>query len=293
MSADRPAKGLGMGLQALLGEAAPRAGKSPDSPVAEGGAREIEVARIRANPDQPRSQFGDEGLDELAASIAERGVLQPILVRPDRDGFMIVAGERRWRAAQKAQLHRIPAIVRELGPAEVAEVALIENIQREDLNAIEEAEAYRQLISRHGHSQEGLAKIVHKSRSHVANLLRLLDLPEFVRQSLLRGDITMGHARAVATAGDPEALVRTIVAKGWSVRQAEDAARAEKSPKAPPRKREPAPDADIAALERQLSDMLGLRVQVVHNAEGGTVRVAYSTLDQLDLICQRLSGEPI
>jgi ParB family chromosome partitioning protein len=293
MSADRPAKGLGMGLQALLGEAAPRSSRASEGPAGEGGVREIEVARIRTNPDQPRSQFGDEGLDELAASIAERGLLQPILVRPDGDGFMIVAGERRWRAAQKAQLHRIPAIVRELGPAEVAEVALIENIQREDLNAIEEAEAYRQLIARHGHTQDGLAKIVHKSRSHVANLLRLLDLPEFVRQSLLRGDISMGHARAVATAADPEALVRAIVAKGWSVRQAEDAARSEKAPKAAVRKRAPTPDADLAALERQLSDMLGLKVEVVHKGEGGTVRVAYSSLDQLDLICQRLSGEPI
>ena len=296
MSGDRPGKGLGMGLQALLGESSARA-KQPvdlDDP-ATGGIREIEVARIRPNPDQPRSQFGDEGLDELAASIAERGVLQPILVRPDGDDFMIVAGERRWRAAQKAQIHTIPAIVRDIGDAELAEVALIENIQREDLNAIEEGEAYRQLIAKHGHTQEGLARIVHKSRSHVSNLLRLLDLPEFVRQSLLRNDISMGHARAVATASDPEQLVRTIIAKQWSVRQAEQAARSEKAPKASSPKSAAAAsaDPDLAALERQLSDILGLIVEVSHKGEGGTVRLAYSTLDQLDMICQRLSGEPI
>ena len=296
MSGERPGKGLGMGLQALLGESSARSKEPVDlgSPSA-AGIREIEVARIRPNPDQPRSQFGDQGIEELAASIAERGVLQPILVRPDGDGFMIVAGERRWRAAQKAQIHTIPAIIRDIGDAELAEVALIENIQREDLNAIEEAEAYRQLVSRHGHTQEGLARIVHKSRSHVANLLRLLDLPEFVRQSLLRNDISMGHARAVATASDPEDLVRSIIAKGWSVRQAEQAARTAKAPQASTQKATPAAtsDPDLAALERQLSDILGLKVDVSHKGEGGTVRLAYSTLDQLDMICQRLSGEPI
>ncbi len=292
MSGDRPGKGLGMGLQALLGESSARSKEPVD--LAADGIREIEVARIRPNPNQPRSQFGEEGIAELAASIAERGVLQPILVRPDGDGFMIVAGERRWRAAQKAQIHTITAIIRDIGDAELAQVALIENIQREDLNAIEEAEAYRQLVARHGHTQEGLARIVHKSRSHVTNLLRLLDLPDFVRHSLLRGDISMGHARAVATAPDPETLVRTIVAKGWSVRQAEQAARSAKAPRASSQKTPALPsDPDLAALERQLSDILGLKVDVSHKGEGGTVRLAYSTLDQLDMICQRLSGEPI
>ena len=174
-------------------------------------------------------QFKEEAIDELADSIAERGVLQPILLRPHGDGFEIVAGERRWRAAQRARLHTIPAIVREIDDSTAAEIALIENIQREDLNAIEEAEGYRQLIERHGHTQDNVAKLVHKSRSHVANLLRLLDLPEFVRQSLLRGDISMGHARAVATAPDPEALTREVIAKGLSVRQAEERARAASS----------------------------------------------------------------
>src|SRR6476661_7110452 len=205
-----------MGLQALLGEAARPSAASAEASAGRGGVREIEIARIRPNPSQPRMQFREEALDELAESIAERGVLQPILLRPTGEGFEIVAGERRWRAAQKARLHVIPAIVREIDEGSMAELALIENIQREDLNAIEEAEGYRQLIERHGHTQDGVAKIVHKSRSHVANLLRLLDLPEAVKDSLLRGDITMGHARAVATAPDPEALMREVVSRGYS-----------------------------------------------------------------------------
>jgi ParB family chromosome partitioning protein len=213
---------------------------------------------------------------------------------------MIVAGERRWRAAQRAQLHSIPAIVRYIDESATAELALIENIQREDLNPLEEAEGYRQLTERHGHTQESVAKIVHKSRSHVANLLRLLDLPEFVRQSLLKGDISMGHARAVATAADPESLTREIVQKGLSVRQAEERARNARtgSAREGPGKRATAAraqpvDADLAALERQLGDMLGLKVQVGHKGQGGTVTLHYSSLDQLDMICQRLSGEPI
>ena len=295
MSAER-SKGLGMGLSALLGESSARAKPGGEGEAAaRDGVREIEVARIRPNPDQPRSRFDEEGIEELARSIAERGLLQPILVRPDGEGYMIVAGERRWRAAQKARVHAIPAIVREFAAGEVAEVALIENIQREDLNAIEEAEAYRLLMVAHGHSQEGLSKIVHKSRSHIANLLRLLDLPEFVKQSLLRGDISMGHARAVASAPDPEGLVRTIIDKGWSVRKAEQAARSERPGSSRPRPAKEAEPAnpDIAALERQLGDMLGVKVEVSHKGEGGTVKLSYSTLDQLDMICQRLSGEPI
>ena len=243
-------------------------------------------------------QFNEEAIDELADSIIERGVLQPILLRPHGDGFEIVAGERRWRAAQRARLHTIPAIVREIDHSTAAEIALIENIQREDLNAIEEAEGYRQLIERHGHTQDNIAKLVHKSRSHVANLLRLLDLPEFVRQSLLRGDISMGHARAVATAPDPEALTREVIAKGLSVRQAEQRARIEKPGAGHDIARGSARnyknvDADVVALERQLGDTLGLKVQVAHNGQKGVVTLHYSTLDQLDLICQRLTGEPI
>jgi ParB family chromosome partitioning protein len=303
MSADRPAKGLGMGLQALLGEAArpaaaPSAGEAPGS---KGGVRDVEVARIRPNPNQPRVQFDEDALDELAESIRLRGVLQPILLRPDGDDYMIIAGERRWRAAQRARLHAIPAIVREIDETTTSELALIENIQRQDLNPLEEAEGYRQLIQRHGHTQDEVGRIVHKSRSHVANLLRLLDLPDFVRQSLLQGDISMGHARAVATSEDPEDLTREIIAKGLSVRQAEARARRERARPGPgadigrasARNAAKVVDADLEVLERQLGDLLGLKVQVMHKGQGGAVTLHYSSLDQLDMICQRLSGEPI
>ena len=300
MSADRPAKGLGMGLQALLGEA----GRPPaptDVSAPRGGVREVEIARIRPNPDQPRIQFDETALDELADSIRERGVLQPILLRPVGEDFMIIAGERRWRAAQRARLHSIPAIVREIDESTTAELALIENIQRQDLNPLEEAEGYRQLIERHGHTQDDVGRIVHKSRSHVSNLLRLLDLPEFVRQSLLKGDISMGHARAVATAEDPSEIAREIIEKGLSVRQAEERARRAKMRSSPgsssnrgsPRSAFQPVNADLEALERQLADILGLKVQVSHKGQGGTVNLHYSSLDQLDMICQRLSGEPI
>jgi ParB family chromosome partitioning protein len=303
MSGERPGKGLGMGLQALLGEAArpaPAPG-SGDAPPSRGGVREVELARIRPNPNQPRVQFDEEALDELAESIRQRGVLQPILLRPDGEDYMIIAGERRWRAAQRARLHAIPALVRDVDDSTTSEIALIENIQRLDLNPLEEADGYRQLIERHGHTQDEVGRIVHKSRSHVANLLRLLDLPEYVRQSLLKGDISMGHARAVATSEDPEELTREIIAKGLSVRQAEARARREKSRPGPgadigrasARNAGKAVDADLEVLERQLGDLLGLKVQVVHKGQGGAVTLHYSSLDQLDMICQRLSGEPI
>ena len=302
MSSERSAKGLGMGLQALLGDVARPAGAPAAEPgTSRGGVREVEVARIRPNPNQPRVHFDEEALDELADSIRERGVLQPILLRPDGEDYLIIAGERRWRAAQRARLHTIPAIVREIDESTTAELALIENIQRQDLNALEEAEGYRQLIARHGHTQDDIGRIVHKSRSHVANLLRLLDLPEFVKQSLLQGDISMGHARAVATAEDPEELTREIITKGLSVRQAEERARREKVRPGPgadigrasARNAAKTVDADLDALERQLGDILGLKVQVSHKGQGGAVTLHYSSLDQLDMICQRLSGEPI
>jgi ParB family transcriptional regulator, chromosome partitioning protein len=290
-----PKKGLGRGLSALLGEA-PRAAE--EVAARRGTVRDVEVARIRPNPAQPRQHFDEDAMAELAESIRQHGVLQPILLRAVDGGYELIAGERRWRAAQKAQLHSIPALVREHDDSSSAELALIENVQREDLNAIEEAEGYQALVGRFGHTQDNVAKLVGKSRSHVSNLLRLLDLPEAVRLMLVRGDISMGHARAVATAPDPEALANEIAGKGLSVRQAEKLAKRGRpgagSDLARASARNAAPvDSDLAALERQLSDMLGLKVQVKHAGAGGTVALSYSSLDQLDMICQRLSGEPI
>ncbi len=292
----KKATGLGRGLSALIDEAVrPPSGAVPASA---GGVRAVEIGRIRPSPAQPRRHFDEQALAELAESIAERGLLQPILLRSVGDGFEIVAGERRWRAAQKAKLHQIPAIVREIDDEASAEIALIENVQREDLSSIEEAGGYAKLITRYGHTQEVVAKLVGKSRSHVTNLLRLLDLPESVQLMLLRGDISMGHARAIASSPHAEALAREIVEQGLSVRQAEARARFARAPggriETKSAKADGRPvDADLAALERQLGDLLGLRVKVAHGKGGGTVALHYSSLDQLDMICQRLSGEPI
>jgi ParB family chromosome partitioning protein len=295
MSAEaQPRRGLGRGLSALLGEA------TREDPIGPNGERStgvqtIPVASITPHPGQPRRHFDDAALTELAASIAARGLIQPLVVRPHGSGFQIVAGERRWRAAQRAQLHEVPVIVRDFDEAETLEVALVENIQREDLNAIEEAEAYRRLIKDYGHSQEELGKFVHKSRSHIANLIRLLDLPGSVRDAVADGRLTMGHARALITAPDPAALAEEVIRRGLSVRETENLARGAKPGGG---KRQPATNngggnADIEALERQLGDMLGLKVKIAHTGNGGTVALAYSSLDQLDMICQRLSGEPI
>ena len=286
-------RGLGRGLSALLGDVQREQPVGADAPR-DDGIRMIAVAAIKPNPDQPRRHFDEAALDELAASLKARGLLQPIVVRPQGSEFQIVAGERRWRAAQRAQLHQVPAIVRALDDAETLELAIIENIQRQDLNAIEEAEAYQRLGAEYGHTQDALGKLVGKSRSHVANLLRLLDLPETVRAAVADGRLSMGHARALITAPEPAALADEVIARGLSVRETEKLAKGVK----PPRERL-APieykgsDADVAALERQLGDVLGLKVAIVHGPKGGSVTVHYSTLDQLDLVCQRLSGGPI
>ena len=284
--------GLGRGLSSLLGEVVreePVAAGSERSP----GVRTVPVSELEPHPEQPRRHFDEDALDELARSIEARGLIQPIVVRPWRGGYQIVAGERRWRAAQRARLHQVPVIVRDFDEAETLELALVENIQREDLNAIEEAEAYRKLIDRFGHSQEALGRIVHKSRSHIANLLRLLDLPAAVRAMLADGRLSMGHARALITAPDPEALAMQVVERGLSVRETERLARGAKPAGARPARLPKDSDADIAALERQLGDILGLKVKIAYGGGAGSVTLGFSSLDQLDLICQRLTGERI
>jgi ParB family chromosome partitioning protein len=301
LSRPKPRSGLGRGLNALMGDLAreepvggTKAGASP-------GVRSLPVGSLTPHPGQPRRHFDETALEELAQSIAQRGLIQPIVVRPHGTGYQIVAGERRWRAAQRARLHEVPVIVRDFDDTQTLEVALVENIQRQDLNAIEEAEAYQRLIEDFGHTQEALGKLVHKSRSHVANLLRLLELPRQVQERVLQGALTMGHARALIGAPDVEALADRIVDRGLSVRDTEKMVRAAKPASVDHRlgvsagggSGGAARDADLAALEHQLGDLLGLGVRVTFGPKGGTLTLNYSTLDQLDMVCQRLTGERI
>jgi len=286
-------RGLGRGLSALLGDMAreePIAAEAGDRPAS---VRSISVGSIEPNPDQPRRHFDEAALDELAASLAVRGVIQPIVVRPRGQGYEIVAGERRWRAAQRARLHEIPAIVRDLDDAATFELAIIENVQRADLNAIEEAEAYQRLVRDYGHTQEALGKLVNKSRSHVANLMRLLDLPPSVRAMVADGRLSMGHARALIGVSDPEVLAHNVVSRGLNVRQTEALAKGPSRPRVTPVVQQGGASADIEALQRQLGDLLGLKVAIAYGPKGGDISIAYATLDQLDMVCQRLSGGDI
>jgi ParB family chromosome partitioning protein len=290
--------GLGRGLDALLGEAlrgdssSARASATIDSRSL--GVTTIAVAEIRPNPDQPRRHFSDDKLNELAASIAKHGVIQPIVVRPFKDGYQIVAGERRWRAAQRVQLHDLPAIVRNFDDAETLEIALLENIQRQDLNPIEEAEAYKKLTDLFGHSAAELAELVHKSRSHVANMMRLLDLPMPLRDLVIEEKLTMGHARALLGSENAVQLAMLVIKNGLSVRATEALVQKERAPIAKKGKSTgPSDNADIRAVETHLGDLLGLSVRIVQkNATGaGAVTFEYGSLDQLDMLCQRLTGE--
>lgn len=303
-------KGLGKGLGALLGEsrreeplAAPSGAKSEISAaLTASGLAMLHVSQIEPHPDQPRRHFDEAALDELAASIAQRGVIQPLIVRPLRSAggrYQLVAGERRWRAAQRAQLHEVPAIVRELAERDVMALALIENLQREDLNPIEEARAYQRLAETEDLTQAEIAKLVDKSRSHVANLQRLLSLPETVIALVEAGKLSMGHARAMIGCEDAAAIAETAVARQLSVREVEKLVRKGNAPDKPRRQarsdRNTADDADIAAVQGHLEEFLGMPVRIAADADpsSGTVTIRYATLDQLDLICQRLTGGAI
>jgi ParB family transcriptional regulator, chromosome partitioning protein len=287
MPADPKRHGLGRGLSALLGDegedyAALTRMRSPRT----AGIEQLKPSRL-----QPRRSIREDDLADLARSIAEKGVLQPILVRRDPDDpakLEIIAGERRWRAAQIAQLHEVPVLVRDLSDREVLEVALIENLQRQDLTPLDEAEGYRRLLEEFQHSQEELAKTVGKSRSHVANMMRLLALPEPVKRLLDAGSLTAGHARALLAAEDPAALARIVVDQALNVRQTEQLAASGRRPHREA-KQAAAKDADTAALERDLGNLLGLPVEIRFKGAGGALLLHYATLDQLDDILHRLS----
>jgi ParB family chromosome partitioning protein len=278
---------LGRGLSALLGEEA--ADYAALDQVR--AAKTVPIASLKPGRYQPRRRFAEEEIEALADSIRERGILQPLLVRRDPNdasGYEIVAGERRWRAAQLAQVHEVPVIIKELTDSGALEVALIENVQRQDLNPLEEGAGYSRLIDEFGYTQEALGKIVGKSRSHVANTLRLLNLPPLVRKLVEDGTLSAGHARALLNVDDPDGLARKVVSKGLNVRQTEKLVQRHREPAetAPPAAGK---DADTVALERDLSNLLGLKVSVKFKAGGGELTIHYASLDQLDEVLRRLS----
>ena len=299
-------RNLGRGLSALLGDieapVAIDAGKpetagptAPRSDAAAPAEMRLPLDMLRPNPDQPRRDFAETELEELASSIRERGVIQPVVVRPDPltpGAYQLVAGERRWRAAQRAQLHEIPVVVREIDDRTVLEVALIENVQRADLNPIEEALGYSQLIEKFSHTQEELARIVGKSRPHVTNLMRLLSLPDQVQRMVRQGKLTSGHARALINAADPVALAEQAVLRGLSVRQVEELARrVPRRPTAVNPGRTSEKDTDTRVLEGDLSAAIGMKVEIAHGGSDGSgeVRIRYRSLDDLDRLCQKLA----
>lgn len=290
-------RGLGRGLSALMADMgidAPGIGDLTQPTQTWGDLRSIAIENIMPNASQPRRAFDDTSLQELASSIREKGILQPIVVRTapeNQNQFEIVAGERRWRAAQLALLSVIPAIVRELSDLEVLEIAIVENVQREGLNPIEEAAGYRQLIDRFGHTQDKVSAALGKSRSHIANLLRLLTLPQAVQDMVVSGKLSAGHARALITAEDPLALALQVVGGGFSVRKTEDLARRVSDPDKKTRPYNHQKDTDTRALEEDLSANLGMSVVIDHRAGGeGKVTIRYQALEQLDQLCQLLSS---
>jgi ParB family transcriptional regulator, chromosome partitioning protein len=290
--ADEARSRLGRGLAALIGDV----GDEVSAVERARGQRRVPVEFLRPNPRNPRRSFDEAGLEELAASIREKGIIQPILVRtlPGLvDVYEIIAGERRWRAAQRAGLHDVPVLLVEAGDREALELAIIENVQRSDLNALEEAMGYDQLISEFGYSHNDLAKIIGKSRSHVANTLRLLKLPDGVKSMVSEGTLTAGHARALLAVPDPETVAKRVVERGLNVRDVERLAQdeAEAAATAPSRRARSEKDPDTRAVEKALEDVLGMIVSIQHGARGGEVRIRYKTLDQLDALCRRLRGD--
>jgi ParB family chromosome partitioning protein len=302
-------KGLGRGLSHLFGEAeAAYRVSSPEAPAAPqaavGGGSTLPVAFLKPGRFQPRRHFDEAALDELAGSIRQHGLLQPILVRPVAgavDSYEIIAGERRWRAAQKAALHDVPVIVQTLTDTQALEIALVENLQRQDLSALEEAEGYQRLSDEFGHSHAELGGLVGKSRSHVANMLRLLALPDAVKAMVQSGDLSAGHARALLNAPEPEALAKIVTERGLSVRDAERLANQAKETRRPVPKTKPgdaagkpaaksgAKHADLLALERDMTERLGLRVTIDGQGSSGVLAIAYKSIDQLDEILEKLS----
>jgi ParB family chromosome partitioning protein len=279
---------LGRGLAALIGEV----GDAAIPAERARGQRRVPTEFLRPNPRNPRRTFNETELEDLANSVREKGIIQPILVRsiPGMDDvFEIIAGERRWRAAQRASLHEVPVILIEAGDKEALEIAIIENVQRADLNALEEALGYEQLIADYGYSQNDLARIIGKSRSHIANTLRLSRLPDSVKTLLASGELSAGHARALLSVQDPEALARRVVERGMTVRDVEKMAQEdeakEKAPKSAVRREK---DPDTRALEKAIEDVLGLSVSITHGSRGGELKIKYRTLEQLDAVCRRL-----
>jgi ParB family chromosome partitioning protein len=289
-------RGLGRGLSALMADV--HLAGPDQAPAGRRAELQVPVDRLEPNPQQPRLDFRREELESLADSIRQKGVIQPLIVRrkPGRDVYEIVAGERRWRAAQLAQLHEVPVVVRDLSDSEVLEVAIIENIQRADLNAIEEALGFRQLMTRFGHTQEKLAEALSRSRSHVANLLRLLTLPAEVQDMVRDGTLSAGHARALIGSPNATDLARQIVAKGLSVRETERLVKAQSTLKPPATKtpKGPEKDADTRALEADLSANLRMTVRINHTpgGESGQLSISYDSLEDLDMLCRMLSHLP-
>lgn len=290
-------KGLGRGLSSLMADVnllkTPPEGEGTEVRVP---TQSLPVESISPNPDQPRRVFDKAALEELAASIRAKGIIQPVVVRPlVGGGYQIVAGERRWRAAQLAQLHSVPVVIKSFSDDEVLEIAIIENIQRQELSAIEEAAAFRQLMERFGHTQEQLSEALGKSRSHIANMMRLLNLPEPVQEMVRTGKLSAGHARAVLGSPDPLAAALQVVGKGLSVRETEQLVRklGDRTGQKRPRKSQEK-DADTRAIEADLSANLGMSVVISHGSsgDGGKVELTYKNLEQLDLICQLLSSSP-